>query len=64
MEMKTEVKYEPPKEIRPGYCPNCGAYVGAFYSCYWCRAKMPHGTKLRAVQIFSVVAVIVEHLAS
>lgn len=43
---------------RPGFCPKCGAYVGAFYSCKWCGAKMPHGTRLRIFQIVSVIGVI------
>jgi len=46
------------KETRPGYCPKCGAYVGAFYSCSWCHSKMPHGTRLRITQFASIIAVI------
>ncbi|MBD3351293.1 MAG: hypothetical protein GF364_07380 [Candidatus Lokiarchaeota archaeon] len=42
----------------PGYCPKCGAYVGAFYSCSECGAKMPHGTKLRILQFLTVAFLI------
>jgi len=53
------IKKEDIKEkTKPGFCPNCGAYVGAFYSCPWCRSKMPHGTRLRIIQYVSIFAVI------
>lgn len=51
---KQSIKEKP----KPGYCANCGAYVGAFYSCPWCHTKMPHGTRLRTMQYVSIVAVI------
>jgi hypothetical protein len=44
---------------KPGYCPQCGAYVGAFPRCPVCRAKMPHANKLRIVQIASILGVII-----
>ncbi|MGV9199214.1 MAG: hypothetical protein ACOC44_03435 [Promethearchaeia archaeon] len=44
---------------KPGYCPECGAYVGAFYSCQYCGAKTRHGTKLRILQIGTVIALII-----
>ncbi|MHA1337458.1 MAG: OB-fold nucleic acid binding domain-containing protein [Promethearchaeota archaeon] len=56
--VKREYVYTP-VEARPGFCPNCGAYVGAFYSCPECGSKMPHGTRLRVTQITSFVAVII-----
>ncbi|TXT64054.1 MAG: hypothetical protein BAJALOKI1v1_620005 [Promethearchaeota archaeon] len=43
---------------KPGFCPNCGAYVGAFTRCSVCRAKMPHSTKLKIIQIASILGVI------
>ncbi len=45
-------------ETRPGFCPKCGAYAGAFYRCPVCRAKMPHGTKLRFMQVAIVIGAI------
>ncbi|MFO8017375.1 MAG: hypothetical protein R6U96_01970 [Promethearchaeia archaeon] len=44
---------------KPGYCPKCGAYVGAFYSCPYCGAKMRHGTRLRILQIGTVIILII-----
>ncbi len=46
------------KENRSGFCPKCGAYVGAFYRCPVCRATMPHGTKLRFMQVAIVLGAI------
>lgn len=43
---------------KPGFCPECGAYVGAFYSCQYCGARTKHGPKLRALQIGTVIALI------
>lgn len=43
---------------KPGFCPECGAYVGAFYRCTVCRAKMPHGNRLRATQAAVLVATV------
>ncbi|MHA1339717.1 MAG: hypothetical protein ACTSRZ_06185 [Promethearchaeota archaeon] len=45
-------------KVDPGYCPKCGAYVGGFYSCPVCKAKMPHGTRLRVTQILTVILVV------
>lgn len=47
------------EKSQPGFCPECGAYVGAFYKCQWCQSKMPHGTRLRVFQISSILALIV-----
>lgn len=47
------------KKVKPGFCPYCGAYVGAFYTCKWCGEKMPHGTRLRIFQILSVIGAII-----
>ena len=53
------IKKETMKEkTKPGFCANCGAYVGAFYSCPWCHTKMPHGSRLRITQYASIFAVI------
>jgi DNA/RNA endonuclease YhcR with UshA esterase domain len=52
-------KKEPIKEKKPGFCPACGAYVGAFYSCPWCRSRMPHGRRLRVLQFTTIIAVII-----
>ncbi len=46
------------KNSRPGFCPKCDAYAGAFYRCPVCRAKMPHGTKLRFMQVAVIVGAI------
>jgi len=53
-------KKEPPRELPPkkGFCPKCGAYVGGYYACPWCRTKMAHGTRLRITQYVSIFAVI------
>jgi len=45
--------------VKPGFCPKCGAYVGAFYSCTECHSKMPHGTRLRVSQISVFISVII-----
>jgi hypothetical protein len=55
MSIKKDGIKEKPK---PGFCAKCGAYVGAFHTCPWCRSKMPHGTRLRVMQYISVFAVI------
>ncbi len=46
------------KEKRPGFCPKCGAYSGAFYRCPVCRTKMPHGTRLRFMQVAIILGAI------
>ncbi|MHA1822126.1 MAG: OB-fold nucleic acid binding domain-containing protein [Promethearchaeota archaeon] len=46
------------QDVAPGYCPNCGAYVGAFYRCNVCHHVMPHGRRLRITQLITIFAVI------
>ncbi len=41
-----------------GFCPKCGAYVGAYYACTWCKTKMPHANRLRATQVLTVLLMI------
>ncbi len=50
-------------KVKPGFCPKCGAYVGAFYSCKWCGTTMPHGKRLRAFQLISVIGIIIGLIA-
>ncbi|MHA1733527.1 MAG: hypothetical protein ACTSU5_16385 [Promethearchaeota archaeon] len=58
-QQKGEPRELPVRETQPGYCQKCGAYVGAFYRCSVCGAKMPHGTRLRVTQVVVVAAVII-----
>lgn len=45
-------------QVPAGYCPKCGAYVGAFYRCTECRSKMPHGKRLRILQGATLIGLI------
>lgn len=46
-------------DVPPGYCPKCGAYVGAFYRCTECRSKMPHGNRLRILQVVTLIGLVI-----
>ncbi len=44
---------------KPGYCPNCGAYVGGYPRCDECRDKMPHAKRLQIARVSSILIMIV-----